>query len=77
MPSAVNRERRRFLKQPMVVLLTIGADFPHFTLKTVEHSRYLPSRNLAETSFTNSSYEVGRKNEGLSASKTPMTSWKQ
>jgi hypothetical protein len=22
---------------------TIGADFPHFTLKTVEHSRYLPA----------------------------------
>jgi len=27
----------------MVVLLNIRADFPHFTLKTVEHSRYLPA----------------------------------
>jgi hypothetical protein len=26
----------------MVVLLNIRADFLHFTLKTVEHSRYLP-----------------------------------
>src|SRR5438445_3388331 len=39
----------------MVVLLNIHADFPHFTLKTVEHSRYLPpqaqlSGKLAESS---------------------------
>jgi hypothetical protein len=42
MLSAMNRERRRFLKQSMVVLLTIRADFPHFTLKSAQHSRYLP-----------------------------------
>jgi hypothetical protein len=37
----------------MAVLLNLRADFPHFGLKIVEHSRYLPvssahSRNLRE-----------------------------
>jgi hypothetical protein len=34
--------QRRFLKQPMVVLLNIRAEFPRFALKSAQHSRYLP-----------------------------------
>jgi hypothetical protein len=37
--------QKRFLRRSMVELLNIRADFPHFTSRIVEHSRYLPLRD--------------------------------
>jgi hypothetical protein len=40
--------QRRFLKQPIAVLLTFRADCSHFALKSAHHSRYLPTGSLED-----------------------------
>jgi hypothetical protein len=44
--------QKRFLRRSMVELLNIRADFPHFTSRIVEHSRYLPNTALSVLATT-------------------------